>query len=278
MKKQVLLTIVLTTLITATLVNGCLKELPYPNVFNERNNENNTVLVSANNFSIASWNLQVFGQSKASNETLLSYYANKLDDYDLFIVQEIRDASGTAIKKLAEKLPAYNYVISERAGKTNSKEQYAIFYNNRTALVSVHDWTTEKQDEFERPPLEATFNVNNWTFTLYTIHTKPSNVSSELSNLEDLIGSPENDTIVLGDLNADGSYYDEDNIQHFINWHWIITNDMDTTVATSNNTYDRIIINDTTMNNYLSVGIMDDVTKSQSDHYLVYAIFNPNQP
>lgn len=58
----------------------------------------------------------------------------------------------------------------------------------------------------------------------------------------------------------------------------MITNDIDTTVATSDNTYDRIIINEATENNLLSVGVMDDVTKSQSDHYLVYAVFNPEVP
>jgi len=277
MKKQTIL-VMMATLTLMVQLNGCLSEIPQPNWFNENNNEGSEVFFSADNFSIASWNLQIFGQSKASNETLLNYYAEKLDDYDLFIVQEIRDSSGTAIKKLAEKLPSYNYIISERAGRTNSKEQYAVFYNNRTTLLNVHDWTAEEQSEFERPPLEATFNVNNWTFTLYTIHTKPSNVSIELSNLQSLVGSPENDTIILGDLNADGSYYDESNFQHFKKWDWIVTNDMDTTVAASSNTYDRIIINNATVNNYLNVGIMDDVTKSQSDHYLVYAVFNPDQP
>ncbi|HEC95113.1 MAG TPA: hypothetical protein ENI45_04010 [Thermoplasmatales archaeon] len=280
MKKQVL-TIGTTVLFLTIALSGCLEELEdfvqqISDEFGEH--EETTVLTTHSNFSIASWNLQIFGQSKASNETLLSYYADKLDDYDLFIVQEIRDATGTALEKFADKLSGYSYIVSERAGRTSSKEQYAIFYNNRTTLISVHDWTTEKQEEFERPPLQATFRVNNWTFTLYTIHTKPSNVSVELSNLEELVGSPEQDTLILGDLNADGSYYDEDNIQHFTSWHWIITNDMDTTVAASDNTYDRIIINNATMNNYLSVGIMDDVTKDQSDHYLVYAIFNPDQP
>lgn len=52
--------------------------------------------------SIACWNLQIFGPSKTSNETLIDYYAEKLDDYDIFIVQEIRDASGEAIEILAQ--------------------------------------------------------------------------------------------------------------------------------------------------------------------------------
>ncbi|KAA0004517.1 MAG: hypothetical protein FE038_02255 [Thermoplasmata archaeon] len=228
--------------------------------------------------SIACWNLQAFGPSKASNETLLEYYADKLDDYDISIVQEIRDKSGEAIQKLAEKLPGYNYIISKRAGRTQSKEQYAIFYDYKVNLVDYYDWTPWLQDEFERPPLEATFTVKNWTFTIYTIHTKPSDVYNELTNLEKLVDEPDSDTIIIGDLNADGNYYDENNIQHFVNWHWVITNDVDTTVGASDNTYDRIIINDYAYNNYLYAGVMDDVTKEQSDHYLIYAVFTAEEP
>jgi len=193
-------------------------------------------------------------------------------------VQEIRDKAGTAIQKLAAKLPEYSYIVSQRAGTTSSKEQYAVFYDSRATLVSYHDWTPEKQNEFERPPFEATFTVSNWTFTLYTIHTRPSNVPNELANLENLTGEPSADTIILGDLNADSSYYDEDNRAQFANWDWVITNDMDTTVASSDNTYDRIIINNATENNFIRVGIMKDVTKDESDHYLVYGVFNPNVP
>jgi hypothetical protein len=85
--------------------------------------------------------------------------------------------------------------------------------------------------------------------------------------------NPLNDTIILGDLNADGSYYDENNITHFKSWSWIVENKVDTTVAKSNNTYDRIIINEATKNNFLEIGVIDDITIDQSDHYLVYAIF-----
>ncbi|MCD6146381.1 MAG: PKD domain-containing protein [Thermoplasmata archaeon] len=235
---------------------------------------NITVSATLSNFTIASWNLQIFGVTKASNETLLDYYADKIDNYDICIVQEIRDKSGTAIQELAAKLPEYHYIISERAGTTSSKEQYAIFYDGRAVLINYHDYTPEKQNEFERPPLEATFTVSNWTFTLYTIHTKPSNVPNELTNLENLTGEPSTDTLILGDLNADGSYYDENDREQFINWDWVITNDMDTTVASSDNTYDRIIINNAVENNLISVGIMKDVTKDESDHYLIYAVFD----
>ena len=97
-----------------------------------------------------------------------------------------------------------------------------------------------------------------------------------LTNLENISGNPDHDTIIIGDLNADGTYYDENPVNHFTGWHWIINNNMDTSVATSNNTYDRIILNNNTLNNYLFADVMDDVTEDQSDHYLVYALFNPN--
>ncbi len=258
--------VVAITLLTLTIsFSGCLNDITVDSD-DEQEGESNLY--------IASWNLQIFGQSKASNETLLNYYADKLDDYDILIVQEIRDVSGTAIETLAEKFPEYEYIISERAGQSSSKEQYAVFYNDRATLIDSYDYTTEYQKVMQRPPLKVTFTSNNWTFTLYTIHVQPDNVPGELSLLENIVEEPSSDTIILGDLNADGSYYDEENIMHFTDWNWAITNDIDTTVATSDNTYDRIIINDATENNLLSVGVMDDVTKDQSDHYLVYAVFN----
>jgi hypothetical protein len=241
------------------------------------NGGNGGTASSVENILIASWNLQIFGPTKGSNETLLNYYAEKLDDYDIFIIQEIRDSAGQAIVNLANKLPAYDYIISERAGRSSSKEQYAIFYNNRATLNSQYDWTPERQIEFERPPFQATFTVEDWTFTLCTIHTKPTDVPNEMTHLEAIVGDPTGDTIILGDLNADGSYYNEDNIQHFTDWNWVITNDIDTTVAASDNTYDRIIINNYVDNNYVNKGVMNDVVKGQSDHYLVYAEFDPDE-
>ncbi|MBU0497892.1 MAG: hypothetical protein KKG04_08080 [Candidatus Thermoplasmatota archaeon] len=273
MKQQHLLLGIILILFLVGL-GGCLEDFTDINKNIIHSDDNQQSINKTGNFSIACWNLQIFGQSKASNDKLLIYYADKLDDYDLFIVQEIRDAQGTAIAKLADKLPHYKYIVSERAGQTSSKEQYAIFYNNRTTLLNTMDYTQTNQDDFNRPPFKATFMVMNWTFSLYTIHTDPDEVPNELTHLEAIVGDPSEDTIIIGDLNADGSYYNEDDIQHFTDWLWVVTNDIDTTVAASDNTYDRIIINDTTENNLIAIGVMKEVEGSQSDHYLVYATFN----
>ena len=40
---------------------------------------------------IATWNLQIFGVTKAANEELLQDYVSILDDFDIVFVQEIRD-------------------------------------------------------------------------------------------------------------------------------------------------------------------------------------------
>lgn len=241
------------------------------------NNINNLNKIKNNDeISIASWNLQDFGTKKASNATLLNFYINKLKEYDLFVIQEIKDSSANVIESLAKKLPSYNYLMSKPAGQGSSKEQYAIFYKYTIELLKVIDWTEKEQNNFERPPLEATLKIKNWTFTLYTIHIKTNNVAQELNNLEDLIDNTTQDTIIIGDLNADGDNYNNGIIKNFLDWHWLITSDMDTTVAKSSNAYDRIIINNSTENNLISFGIMNDVNSSQSDHYLIYAIFNPN--
>jgi len=242
----------------------------------ENNNIENKPLVSNESLSIACWNLQMFGGTKASNETLLGFYADKLDDYDIFIIQEIRDSNGSAINKLADKLPEYNYVLSSRAGRNSSKEQYGVFYNSRVKLQSNYDYTNEYQDSFERPPFKINFKALNWSFSIFTIHVKPDDVNNELAVLENLIGETTGDTIIIGDLNADSSYYNEDHVAHFTTWNWMIDNYVDTTVAESDNTYDRILINKGCLNNFISSGVMDDVKKDQSDHYMVYAFFNPD--
>jgi hypothetical protein len=71
----------------------------------------------ATSFKIASWNLQVFGESKASRPNLMARYASEIGEYDIIFVQEIRDSSGTAFPKLCSLLPGYDCKISSRAGQ-----------------------------------------------------------------------------------------------------------------------------------------------------------------
>lgn len=262
-----------------SLTNKLFKFLDYRNDIPENTTPHNYTYIpkkTTEPISIACWNLQAFGKTKASNDNLLYYYANKLDDYDIFVVQEIRDSSGEAIEKLASKLPTYNYIITKRAGSTSVKEQEALFYNSRVNLTQYTDWTDIKASEFERPPLEARFKADNWTFTIYSLHIDPDNAEREMIYLERMASNNIGDTIVIGDLNADYPYYPEK--KNFLDWNWVINDSVDTTVSDIDATYDRIIIDKEAENNLISGGVMTDVISSQSDHYLIYATFNSKVP
>lgn len=49
---------------------------------------------------IANFNIQVFGKTKANKSDVMGILANILIKFDIIAIQEIRDKSGTAIKKL----------------------------------------------------------------------------------------------------------------------------------------------------------------------------------
>ncbi len=226
---------------------------------------------------IASWNLQIFGPSKASSPTLLNYYAEKISEYDIIVIQEIRDSAQEAFPKLCALLPEYDCIVSSRAGRSSSKEQYGIIFKG-VELVSTKDYSPVEQVFFERPPFEATFKKNGWVFTLITIHTKPDDVNNELTLVEEKLKPREDEEIILlGDLNADCDYYDANAETQFdSSFVWAIPDDVDTTVSKTNCAYDRIIFSNSVQDNFLGYGIMSDVNLEHSDHYLVFGAFSTN--
>ncbi len=232
---------------------------------------------------IATWNLQIFGKTKAENTALMQTYADILDDYDIAFVQEIRENNGTAFQALCARLPEYTCDISTRAGRSNSKEQYGLLYRNMTwenesvTLLDWRDYTPDDQDRWERPPLAVTFRVHDYVFTLYTLHTKPADVEQELVALENLIDDKGN-VVVLGDLNADCSYYRPDKSVAFSTWQWVIRDSEDTTVAKSECTYDRILLNTDASREYLRKGIVTEgINTTVSDHYLVWVMLRTRE-
>lgn len=217
---------------------------------------------------IANWNLQIFGEKKSNNESLMQKYSSVIDDYDIIFIQEIRDKNQTSFKKLCNLLNEYSCEISSRAGRTSSKEQYGIIYKKDIKL-NLKDYNPDEEDRWERPPIEATFTINNYNITVYNIHTKPDNVKEELKNLEGIV-KDEGNVIILGDLNADCTYYSNEKETEFDNWIWVIKDEEDTTVSSTDCAYDRIILNQDAYQEYVTHGIFKDIDKSMSDHYLVY--------
>lgn len=251
---------------------------------------------------VASFNLKSYGDSKASNPAVLRVLAGIISRYDLVAVQEIRDADGSAVKALDDAVrtlnPAYGIVVGERLGRSSYKEQYAIFYDSSRLLLDGAPYTyddTGPDDLFEREPLFAHFKTIDGTFdfTLGDIHVKPDEAVAEIARLPQAMSDAaghydESDVILCGDLNADGSYYDEEAAASLFpstSYVWLIGNEIDTTVAASDNTYDRMVATATMAEDFagqagayrfdeeLDLASLGLSAADISDHYPVWAAF-----
>jgi len=243
---------------------------------------------------VAAFNVQVFGQSKRSKPAIMAILARTAREFDVMLVQEIRDASETTAQYYLDEIndmpgPDYAFVRSPRLGRTSSKESYLYVYNGSTVEhISDYVWN-DTGDVFEREPYIATFRSGNFDFVLVGIHVKPDDAEAEIGALAQvyaaiLAGNPdERDIIIMGDFNADGSYFDEGGASPLktSQFTWAITNDMDTMTKTDW-TYDRIIMTDATDHEFDRAevfrfdsvfGIVDDQVADVSDHFPVYAIF-----
>jgi len=253
---------------------------------------------------IAAFNIQIFGKTKSQKEDVMAVLRDIVREFDIVLIQEIRDASEQTIPNFVEELnqmqgPNYNFIRSERLGRTTSKEAYAYIYNTETIrFIQDSDYVyNDVEDVFEREPYIASFRAGNFDFVIVGIHTKPDDAYNEIGNLTSVVSSiqtanpNENDVIVMGDFNADGSYFDEDsnsNMFRSYEYNWLITNDMDTMVKTDY-TYDRIVVLDATLNHEFVAGSAHGFYFDQvyglnnetfiseiSDHYPVFAQYKIN--
>ena len=220
--------------------------------------------------------------------------------YDIVAIEEIRDKDQTALPKLVNFTNAngtqYEFIVGPRLGRSVSKEQYAYIYNNRTVNLNGTPWTYPEPngtDPFHREPYIAYFEATNGSFdaTMMVIHVDPDNATEEINALDAVLNYTKNkypdeqDFIVMGDLNADCSYFDEDSNCAICSgdYYWCINNSIDTTTSATNCTYDRIIITTPAVTDYtgdsgvfrydLVYNLTEDETKAVSDHYPIYAEF-----
>jgi endonuclease/exonuclease/phosphatase family metal-dependent hydrolase len=170
---------------------------------------------------IASFNIQVFGESKLAKPEVMQVLVDVVRQFDVVAIQEVRSRTQDVLPRFVQLLNAqgrqYDYALGPPLGRTHSTEQYAFVFDtqrleiDRRALYTVVD----PGDRLHREPLVAAFRVRGpppdqaFTFTLVNIHTDPDEVESELAALDDVFravqedGRGEDDVILLGDLNAD---------------------------------------------------------------------------
>jgi len=175
---------------------------------------------------IASYNIQVFGDDKATKPYIMQTLALAVRNFHLVAIQEIRTQDSYFLDNFLRNYVNaggkhfYDYVIGPRLGRSNSKEQYAFIYDttavevNRNAIYTVND----PQDLLHREPLVAQFRVRGpapteaFTFVLVNIHTDPDETTDELNVMADVYravrqtSGGEDDIIILGDLNVDDQH------------------------------------------------------------------------
>jgi endonuclease/exonuclease/phosphatase family metal-dependent hydrolase len=256
--------------------------------------------VSAHTLTIATFNIQIFGKTKAGKSDVMAELADIIRQYDVVAIQEIRDKDEHVPYQFLETInqngAAYAFLLSQRGGQQpddqDSQEQYAYYYNTQTLrhLDPGALFDDSADDLFQREPFIAQFQskLSDLSFVLITVHTRPESAVAEIKSLDTVVHaaeqqySEEDDFVVLGDFNASCDYAaPEDFVDTPIRtqYQWIVPDDADTNVSTSTAcAYDRILITPGMDAEYTGQwGIGTVSSKSVSDHYSVWAGFTVNE-
>jgi endonuclease/exonuclease/phosphatase family metal-dependent hydrolase len=256
---------------------------------------------------ISSFNIQIFGRAKMARNGVSAILADIVSQSDITAIQELRSADISPVEQFMAMLresggeeadpslpEKYAYVLGPREGRSSSKEQYWIIYDRTKFTVLAEDTYFDPEDKFERNPLAVYFQSSGrLDFILINNHLKPGDAKAEIEALPEVVAYyqdlwDDRDVFVVGDFNADGQYYDE-SLLHTVfpedAYRGVITNEYDTTVAASDNTYDRFIITGAAVEDFTgNFGVMrfdelydfdqsDIMPNAVSDHYPVWAEF-----
>lgn len=156
----------------------------------------------------------------------------------------------------------YSIAASPRIGD----EQYVVMTRDAAAEVSGQgEEYPDPRHKHSRPPYAVNVIVKRpsrrkWKLAIATTHTSPRQATREITNFPEVLRwmnttfgrSGAKHYLIAGDYNADGSYFKDDHAwkhsrldDHAWKGYTLLTdNHMDSTVATSSNAYDRIIVDD----------------------------------
>ena len=199
---------------------------------------------------IGSFNIENFGTVKWNKPEVRAILAQIATNFDILAVQEFSDSSFTVQSNFLALLNSSqsNWTIINSID--SSGEQYAFYYRfDRVSQLSAASYP-DGTSHYSRPPFFAHFQTVDGSvdFVVGNIHTTPG----ELDDIEEITNAmtwaqgnfTEQDIIMVGDFNADGTYYDASSYQSIFpasTYNWLIPNGSDTTVASGINAYDRIV-------------------------------------
>lgn len=248
--------------------------------------------------SVATWNIQVFGQAKIKKKAVMEVIVDVIRRFDIVAIQELRSKDQSIIHEFLAMINAdgsqYNVVVGPRLGRTISREQYLYVYDTtRIELIPGSAYSVnDVRDVLHREPLVASFRVigalsgTPWSFTLVNIHTDPDEAEQEVNMLDELLyvvrqHNAEDDVILLGDLNAAPDKLGD--LRHVPGLMWVVADQPTNTRGTK--LYDNILFSGTTTREFTGfAGVLNlreeyalslDEAIDVSDHLPVWSTFAP---
>lgn len=243
---------------------------------------------------IAAFNAETLGKTKIGKEDISGYIADIITNFDVILIQEVRDKSLETPLLLLQKVNAknkgvYSFIASERLGRTSYKEQYVYYYKTGNGIQVDSEYVYgDSSDIFEREPYIVRLSMNQQSLVLIGIHVKPSDAITELNALDNVhaevkLQFPDAmDWVILGDLNADCSYvsngaYEELDLVKDTTFKWHIPKDQDTTTSDTDCAYDNVISTSAVANgnifDFVSIlGLSAQTALDVSNHFPVYFI------
>lgn len=248
---------------------------------------------------IASFNIQVLGQSKMSQPDVVDRIGEIIKRFDMVAIQEIRSKEPDVLPRLLQNVNSdgghYSFLIGPRLGRSVSKEQYAfVFDTDRLEYDPGSIGTISDPDDLlHREPFVARFRAKTtdpsraFTFWLVNTHTDPDEVPEELTALADVFQvmqrnrSDEDDVILLGDLNAAPSQFGS--LRQIPNMQWSVEGVPTNTRRTK--TYDNLLFSSSFTREYTGrwgvfdmqseFGLSMEQALKISDHLPVWSEFSP---
>ncbi len=249
------------------------------------------------NLLIASFNIQVLGQSKISKPGMKELLAHVIRQFDLVAIQEVRAKADNVVPDLVTTINSngsrYNFVIGPRLGRSNSKEQYTYVFNTNTVEHDPSSVGTvnDPKDLLHREPFVTRFRARTqspaqaFTFWMVNIHTDPDEVPEEVDALADVfqvmqkVRADEDDVILLGDLNASEKQLGR--LGKLPGMQWTVSGV--TTNTRKNKAYDNILFQGQATREYTgrwgvydlerNLGLSREQALQVSDHLPVWAEF-----
>ncbi|TKS92412.1 Deoxyribonuclease-1 [Collichthys lucidus] len=245
---------------------------------------------------LAAFNIKSFGDKKSSNVTLMDIISTIVHRYDIILIQEVRDSDLSATKRLMEHVnkgspqPEYSHIVSEPLGRSSYKERYLFLYREQAVSV-IKSYTYDDgcepcgTDTFNREPFVVMFTSKTMrNFVLIPQHTSPDYAVQEVDALYDVVTDVRkrwntNDIVLLGDFNSGCSYVTGSEWQQIRlftdkSFHWLITDEADTTVSHTNCPYDRIVVTDDMLKGVVrgSAHVYDYMVDLNLSHSLALAV------